>query len=196
MKKTEQELIDITFDLLYKHGYCDTNIRDILKRANVTKGALYYHFTSKHDLVLKSMTFYLEQILEYHWVQVLKSSPTPIKTLVQQIKAYETMFLDPENFLDIKHGCPLNNFILDMSDKDEVFFEYLKEVYLKWQKAIEMALVKAQDKQETKTKFNAKAQAIFIISSFEGSIGSAKALHDEKVLKSSISILITHINSL
>lgn len=162
----------------------------------MTKGALYYHFNSKQELVLEAMAFYLDQILEYHWVNPLKDSDKPIETLIKQIKAYQNMFLDAENFLEIQHGCPLSNFILAMSDKDEVFFTYLEKVYIKWQKAVETALQKAQENHHTKTNFNAQTQAIFIMSSLEGSIGSAKALNDKEVLISSIEILNTYIKNL
>jgi len=196
MKKMEQKLVDITFDLLYKQGYCDTNLGEILKIAEATKGALYYHFVSKHDLVVSAITHYLEQILKYHWVDILENSNSPIETLVAQIELYVSMFRDPENFLDIRHGCPLSNFILDMSDKDETIFEYLKSVYSRWSESIEKVLEKAQAQNQTHGKFNAKEQSLFIVSSIEGSIGSAKALNDIEILEKSISILITHIKNL
>lgn len=193
MKKMEKVLIDITFDLLYKQGYCATNIRDILEIANITKGSMYYHFKSKHDLVLSSMKYYLEQILKHHWVEPLDQSEKPIETLIQQIKLYQDMFTDTESFLDLKHGCPLSNFILDMSDKDALFFEYLKGVYIRWKEAIEQALNKAKDLQQTKTDFNSEDQAVFIMSSLEGTIGSAKAFNDVKILERGISVLEDYI---
>ncbi len=196
MKKMKKVIIDITFDLLYKQGYCATNIRNILEIANITKGSIYYHFKSKHDLVLSSMKYYLEQILSHHWLEPLEQSDKPIETLINQIKQYQNMFSDSESFLELKHGCPLSNFILDMSDKDELFFEYLKDVYMRWKESIETALLKAQELKQTNTEFNANEQAIFIISSLEGSIGSAKAFNDKKVLEGGLSILEVHIRQL
>jgi len=55
MNKTKQFLIDISFGLLYKKGYCATSIVGILKVAKMTKGSLYYHFESKDALVLSAM---------------------------------------------------------------------------------------------------------------------------------------------
>ncbi|MCB4777768.1 MAG: TetR family transcriptional regulator C-terminal domain-containing protein, partial [Sulfurovum sp.] len=151
---------------------------------------------SKHDLVLSSMKYYLEQALKRYWVKPLERSEEPIETLIQQIKLYQNMFLDPKNFLDLKHGCPLSNFILDMSDKDPLFFEYLKGVYVRWEKAIEQALDKAKELQQTKTDFNSKHQAVFIMSSLEGIIGCTKAFNDIKILKKGISVLKEHIGQL
>lgn len=192
MKKTEKLLIDITFGLLYKNGYTATSLTELLDQADMTKGAMYYHFKSKHALVLATLNHYLEFILQEHWVKPLQESSDPIKALVGQIDAYCDMFADKNHFLNIKHGCPLSNFILDMSDKDEELFEYLKSVYGRWQDSVEDALLRGN----TKTDFDAKKQALFIISSVEGAIGSAKAYNNINALKDSFDILTDYIRNL
>lgn len=196
MKKTERLLIDITFDLLYKKGYCATSLTDILESANMTKGAMYYHFKSKQALVLASIEDYFEDTLNEHWIKPLQESNEPVKTFLKQLDAYYDMFADKEHFLDIRHGSALSNFVLDMSDKDEKLFEYLKSVYSRWQFSIEEALVKAKIKGELKTDCDPKSQALFIISSIEGSVGSAKAYNDLKVLKNNIETLQDYIKNL
>lgn len=196
MKKTEKLLIDITFDLLYKRGFCATNLMDILDRAGMTKGAMYYHFKSKHALALASMKHYLESILNKHWIEPLKDSESPLETLVDQIDKYHEMFADEDIFLDIKHGCPLSNFVLDMSSKDEEFFDYLKSVYERWHKSVESALEHAKSKGKIRSEVDVKKQALFIVSSIEGVIGSAKAYNDLNTLKDGFSVLNDHIKSL
>ncbi|MCF6245673.1 MAG: TetR/AcrR family transcriptional regulator [Sulfurovum sp.] len=196
MNKIEQSLIDVTFELLYKNGYCATNLNDILKTAQTTKGAMYYHFASKKELVLASMEFYLEKMLQYHWVEPLQNSKEPIETLIEQIIRYKEMYYDEESFLEIKHGYPLSNFILDMSDKEEVFFEYLEDISTRWTEAIEQALRQAQKNRQTHTTFEAKEQALFIMGSIGGAITMAKVTNDKKVLDTSINVLITYLKAL
>ena len=196
MKEMEKKLIDITFNLLYKKGYCATNIRDILEIANITKGSMYYHFKSKHDLVLSAIKYYLEQILQNHWIEPLQNTQNPKKALITQINLYKDMFADKNSFLDLKHGCPLSNFVLDMSDKDELFFNYLKSVYERWEESIISALDKAKELEQTKSNFNTKNQAIFIMASLEGTIATAKAYNDFNVLKRGFKALVEHIENL
>lgn len=196
MKKTEKLLIDITFDILYKKGYCATSLMDILKIAQITKGAMYYHFESKNVLVLATMKYYLDNLLNSQWIIPLEDTEEPIQALVHQINVYFSMFEDKENFLDIRHGCPLMNFVLDMSDKDETFFYYLQSVYFRWQEAVEKALLQAQLRQQTKTDFTAKEQALFIISCVEGCVGSAKAYNNLDLLRQSFKILTDYIEKL
>lgn len=196
MKKTEKLIVDITFDLLYKNGYYATGLTEILDQANMTKGAMYYHFKSKHALVLSTITHYLEPWLNDQWTEPFENSDEPIQSIINQISIYKDNFADKENYLSIKHGCPLSNFILDLSDKDEEFFEYLSNVYARWQNSFEKALTKAQSLKQTKTDFDAKKQALFIISSLEGSIVSAKAHNDLNILSESIEVLENYIKNI
>jgi len=196
MNKTKKLLIDITFTRLYKYGYCATALKDILEDAQLTKGAIYYNFKSKNDLVLETMQHYIEQILESHWIEPFNQSEKPRETLLTQIDSYLKMFEDKDAFLEIKHGCPLSNFILDMSDKEDMFFEYLQSVYKRWQNSIEKALTKAQTLKQTTTQFDAEQEALFIISSLEGCIGSAKAYNDIETLRKSFNSLCRYIKNL
>ena len=196
MKNTKQTLIDITFDMLYKRGYCATGLMDILQSANLTKGAMYYHFKNKNELVLSAMQYYLEFLLESHWTTPLADSEQPLTTLVEQVNALYDLYASDDAFVTVTHGCPLNNFIQDMSDKEEEFFQYLQSVYSRWQEAVEMALFKAQNLKQTKSKFKPKEQALFIVSAIEGSICSAKANNDLNTLKISFNVLNHYIESL
>ncbi len=196
MNKNKKLLIDITYDLLYRKGYCATSLMDILKIANITKGAMYYHFTNKNELVLESMRYYIDFILQSHWIDPFEESSEPLQTIIAQINANYDVYADPQIPLDIKHGCPLMNFVLDMSDKDDSFFEYLQSVYNRWQESITKALQSAQELGQTKTNFDAQEQALFIISSIEGCISVAKAYNDLSVLRRNFDALNIYIAGL
>ncbi|TDD91506.1 TetR/AcrR family transcriptional regulator [Saccharopolyspora karakumensis] len=47
---TRQALVDSAVDLFTEHGYSQTPLEEIAKRARVTKGALYHHFGGKQAL--------------------------------------------------------------------------------------------------------------------------------------------------
>lgn len=47
---TRQKIITAAVDLFTEHGYPATGLGDIIARAQMTKGALYYHFDSKESL--------------------------------------------------------------------------------------------------------------------------------------------------
>ena len=47
---TRQKIIDSAVELFAEIGYSATGLGDIIERAELTKGALYYHFDSKESL--------------------------------------------------------------------------------------------------------------------------------------------------
>ena len=51
--KTKQLIIDAGFKLFYTRGYENTSLSDIANEANVTRGAIYWHFKDKEDLLFE-----------------------------------------------------------------------------------------------------------------------------------------------
>ncbi|MEU6770500.1 ScbR family autoregulator-binding transcription factor [Streptomyces sp. NPDC046759] len=49
-EQTRATIITAAADLFDRHGYESTSLSDIVAHANVTKGALYFHFAAKEDL--------------------------------------------------------------------------------------------------------------------------------------------------
>ncbi|MFI5394575.1 MAG: TetR/AcrR family transcriptional regulator [Candidatus Binatia bacterium] len=56
-----RDLMDIAIDCFARYGYQATSIDRIAKAAGVTKGALYYHFKDKEDLLFAAVTKRLGQ---------------------------------------------------------------------------------------------------------------------------------------
>ena len=49
-EKTRSALLTVAHELFAEQGYADTSTKDIVERAEVTRGALYYHFHNKESL--------------------------------------------------------------------------------------------------------------------------------------------------
>src|SRR5256885_950933 len=49
-ESTRSALVDSAVELFTKRGYAGTSLDEIAKRARVTKGALYHHFSGKQSL--------------------------------------------------------------------------------------------------------------------------------------------------
>ena len=49
-EKTRSALLTVAHELFAEQGYADTSTKEIVERAEVTRGALYYHFHNKESL--------------------------------------------------------------------------------------------------------------------------------------------------
>jgi AcrR family transcriptional regulator len=49
---TRERILDVALDLFTEQGFDGTSLRQIAERLGVTKAALYYHFTSKDDILM------------------------------------------------------------------------------------------------------------------------------------------------
>ena len=49
---TRERILDVALDLFIEQGFDGTSLRQIAEQLGVTKAALYYHFTSKDDILM------------------------------------------------------------------------------------------------------------------------------------------------
>jgi AcrR family transcriptional regulator len=59
---TRLTIFHSALELFSKNGYDATGVAEICRKADVSKGAFYYHFPSKQDLFLALMTAWLEAL--------------------------------------------------------------------------------------------------------------------------------------
>ena len=52
---TRQKLIDITYDEIYEKGYQAASLSEILSKAQVHKGSMYYFFENKKEMAMSAL---------------------------------------------------------------------------------------------------------------------------------------------
>jgi len=63
-QNTEERILNQSMRLFLERGYHGTSIDDITQAAGLTKGALYWHFGSKEDLLKRIMEEYEKRFLD------------------------------------------------------------------------------------------------------------------------------------
>src|SRR5210317_1707820 len=61
---TEQSLLKSALKLFLRDGFSNVSIAQIAADSNLTRGAFYWHFTSKDDILLKILELNRNKILE------------------------------------------------------------------------------------------------------------------------------------
>jgi AcrR family transcriptional regulator len=73
-----------------EHGYHASSIRDIARRAGMSKANVYHHFRSKEDLLFQIMADGLDILLEETAAALARAAPDPVSQLCALVEIHVT----------------------------------------------------------------------------------------------------------
>src|SRR5579859_6678721 len=173
-ERTRERLLKAGFREVYRSGFQSASIDTILAAANVTKGALYYHFDSKEALGHAIVDEVVATFLRNRWLLPLQQGEDkdPIDALIDIVQSI------PAQPRDVKGGCPLVNLAQEMSLLDEQFRKRLETIFHAWQEGIATALRRGQAEGTVRRDLLAEETASFLIAMVEGYEVLAKNAQD------------------
>lgn len=190
-KRTRKRLLDAAFREIYRRGYQSAGLDAILGAADVTKGALYYHFRSKEALGFAVVEEIIGPDLHGQWLHpLLQNGNNPIDTLIAIV---QDISVQPEA---VRGGCPLNNLAQEMSPLHAGFRKRLAIVFRAWQNGVASVLRAGQAAGSVRRDLNPAETAGFLIAMVEGYGSMAKNAQDAKVMKAGIRNIVQWLQSL
>lgn len=82
-EETKQALIKSAIEIIEKKGYAKTTLDDIARNIGMTRGAFYWHFKNKKEILEEIERQYEEQyLLDYSGFEILPSAYDTLKNLV------------------------------------------------------------------------------------------------------------------
>jgi len=189
---TRETILDAAFQEIHRHGFQAASLSNILAKTGLTKGALYHHFPTKDDLGLAVIDEVVRAGLDAMLFAPLRESDAPFETLLDIVRR-KAQRADLEN---VSLGCPLNNLMQEMSPLNATFKKRLNAVLTTWQSAVADALVRAQKQGAVRRDVDCRAAALFIVSSWEGCVGVAKAMQSVKDFRLCMKQLEAHVAGL
>jgi AcrR family transcriptional regulator len=191
-ERTRERLLKAGYREVYRSGFQSASIDTILAAANVTKGALYYHFESKEALGHAIIDEVVATFLCNNWLLPLQRSEDKdsIDALIDIVQAI------PARPRDLKGGCPLGNLAQEMSQLDEQFRKRLEAMFQAWQEGVAMALRRGQSQGTVRRDLVPDETASFLIAMVEGYEVLAKNSQDVKVLNVGIGNIVGWLQSL
>lgn len=161
---TKYKVLEIATQLINEKGFSKTSINDIVRATGVKKGNLYFHFSSKDELGLA----------------VLEKAKRDFSTFLRASLRGENPIDRLSNFLDAvfeKHrrarfvgGCLFGNTALELSDSNDVFTQFLAEVFQEWVESLAEVVREAYESGDLKAQFPPNVLAKHIVASIEGGI--------------------------
>ncbi len=130
--RTRNLIVQAAFEEIWRVGFRSASLEAILKRAKVTKGALYHHFPNKQALGYAVVDEYIRWLIYDDFLRPLAENESdPIETLNSIVRARNRSAKHSDTTHDysinvlgvnaIRLGCPLNNLAQEMSPLDEEF---------------------------------------------------------------------------
>ena len=104
-KATKSSILKAAVGCFQKSGYYATDIDDICRKANLTKGAFYYHFTIKQDLLLELLDQWANKVAEQlelddieiesrDVLEIISSIPEKFRPVFEEADRQLPIFLD------------------------------------------------------------------------------------------------------
>jgi AcrR family transcriptional regulator len=91
---TRAALLKIARKLFAERGYAETATEEVVRRARVTRGALYHHFKDKRDL-FKAVLLEEEKRLAESTARASAGETDPLNVMVKGSEAFLDQCLDP-----------------------------------------------------------------------------------------------------
>ena len=183
---TRQKLIDITYDEIYEKGYQAASLSEILSKAQVHKGSMYYFFKNKKEMAMSALKEKMKDRFTKRYATILQYESNILNELFK--------VLNDISLRDFKKGCPLANIVQEMSNLDVDFDAMSKGFYEDLKKCFKDILDKAILLKELKSCDTQKL-ALYITVVVEGAILATKATGNEKDYLDSIECLQEYIRS-
>lgn len=85
MNSTQQRILDAASLLMTQKGVRETSLADIAREAGISRGTLFYHYSSKNDLVYDVAQRHLQQVTDriMSWMECADGSVDPVELLEQ-----------------------------------------------------------------------------------------------------------------
>jgi AcrR family transcriptional regulator len=170
-QRTRESVLRAAGQSFAEGGFLGTSMADIFARAGVTKGALYFHFTSKEELAFAVIAAGEEIGAEIVSEALAKDVP-PIQKLIDITLRWASLI----------QSDPIVRANVRLIVEQGTYSREMPNSYEPWQEVVESLLAQAQERGELERKVDPKTLAEFVVSSFTGAQVVSYAMSDHKDL--------------
>lgn len=186
---TKEKILLTALKAFLRAGYRDVSISDIVQELGITKGAFYYYFQSKDDLLVQIIETYCFSFLN-EFSEIIASGQTSIKEKMEQAAALILRELD----FNRQEGIEYGSFLLLMYDSMKRL-DYLKDrIKTMYQDIYSQVLAnfeKGRRENIIKADLDPEAMALGLLTMIEGLFFMSE-IFDTELLKSKAEAMVNN----
>lgn len=174
----KQLILEKGLEVIWKKGYHDTSINDIVKAAGIPKGSFYYYFETKEDFSIEALNFYVDMIDCVVHDSLNKISGTPLEKIMQMLDIRISHFTNKDE--SFSNGCYLFHMCNEMGKANEKIRQSAAKLLIEQQEIIVKMVQDAIDSKEIECD-DATELTEFLDYSFNGAMAIYQTTKDKTV---------------
>lgn len=187
--QTRQKILEVSADEIHKHGFTATSLSAIIKRCEISKGAVYHHFANKMELGYAVFEEVFTPMFLATWRPAVE-----VEDPIEGLCRFFTLMSKESSCDEIVCGCPLNNLCQEMSAIDEGFRLRILNMQQQLNQLISINLQRISS--QLRPEIDVTQVAYFIVASFHGSSSLSKSSQNKDLFDKVINELCLYIRSL
>ena len=181
---TKETILKRSGILFNTKGYKATSISNITDATGLTKGAIYRHFTNKHELELETL-MHLSTIMFEKLSERIREKTTAGEKLRAVFKFFESYINSPP----VKGGCPLMNAAVEADDAHPMLRKGAVKILTTYRESLLAILSNGIKHKQIRPEIDKEMYATLFFASLEGAIMMSKLTGNENDIKRTITFL-------
>jgi len=137
-EERKAQILDAAAIVFSQQGFADTRMDDIVKQSGLSKGALYWYFKSKDEIILALMYRFFDQDLD-NLDHLIDGNESVREALLHYIKGLVSVFADMQTLIPLVYDF-YSSAIRD-ADKREFFKTYFQQYQTRIREIINHGIV-------------------------------------------------------
>ena len=184
---TKTRILDAAHALIMGHSLAGTSIDMVLEKAEITKGAFFYHFKSKAALARAAIERYIAQDAA-HFEANLERAEKLSRDPLQQILILIGLFQEEvEQFSELSAGCLIASYTYQFEELDEDIQAISTQAMLHWRSRLGAKFAAVLAKYPPRIAVRAEDLADRMVCTFEGALVMMRVLREPTQLSQQLS---------
>jgi AcrR family transcriptional regulator len=188
-ERTRQVILEAAGAEFSRNGYAGSGLGSIVARSELTKGALFHHFTDKRALALGWIGEILAPEIEERWTAPLNA----IRSLDALRSFCRTRCLELSPGDEISALAALS---AETSASDETLGAALEKIFADWREAVAALLDRGKAEGWIHRSIQPAAESAFVVSAFAGFSITTGTRTDEGIRRTCASALEGYLETL